>query len=69
MTQGVLNQVNAFVEKYGKSHGYAMIFGTSNTGNILYADTIYDLTDTILAGLNKDYAAGLIPKDSSETKK
>lgn len=61
MTQGVLNQINTYVEKYGKEHGYAMIFGTSNTGNILYADSIYDLTDTILAGLNKEYTAGATP--------
>ncbi len=68
MTQGVLNQINTYVEKYGKDHGYMMIFGTSNTGNILYADSLYDLTDTILAGLNRNYTGGAVTTDSTSAK-
>jgi outer membrane protein len=70
LTQDVLEQINKFVEKFGKDNGYAMIFGTSNAGNILYADTIYDLTDTILTGLNKQYAdKSATPSDSTSTEK
>src|ERR1051325_2407211 len=38
MTDGVLNQINSFVEQYGKDHGYTVIFGTTLSGNVLYGD-------------------------------
>jgi len=55
LTEGVLNQINAFVEQYGKKHGFKIILGTNNSGTLLYADEATDITDDLLEALNKDY--------------
>jgi len=55
ITEGVLNQVNAFVEEYGKRKGYSIILGTTASGNILYGDEKMDITNEVLEELNKTY--------------
>ena len=55
MLEGVLNQVNSFVQDYGKEHGYDMIFGTTLSGSVLYGQDAIDITDEVLAELNKTY--------------
>lgn len=55
LTEGLLNQINRFVEKYGKEQGYDMIFGTGETGTIIYGKEAINITDQILEGLNKEY--------------
>ena len=54
LSEGVIKQINSYIEQYGKDHHFKIIFGTSN-GNIIYADKDMDITDAILEGLNKDY--------------
>lgn len=53
-TQANLNQLNEYIKEYGREQGYAFILGTTNE-NILYADTVYDITNEILEGLNNKY--------------
>lgn len=55
MMQSVLNQVNSYVEEYGKKHGYDVILGTSTSGSVLFARKELDVTDEILKGLNESY--------------
>lgn len=55
LTQGVLNQVNTFVESYAKENGYKLIFGTTSSGNILYGEDYMDITEDVLKELNKNY--------------
>ena len=55
LTSGVLNQINAFVADYGKQHGYDMIIGTTESGNLLYGRPDMDITETVLKELNKNY--------------
>lgn len=55
MVQGVLNQVNSYIEQYGKNNNYEMILGVTTVGNILYGNNHNDLTDEIIAGLNNSY--------------
>jgi outer membrane protein len=55
ITQGVLNQVNSFVEDYGKSKGYEVILGTTLSGSVLYGDKAIDITDEVLEALNRNY--------------
>lgn len=55
MTKLVLDQVNAYISKYGKEHGYSIVLATTETGNIAYADEGLDITDKVLEGLNKEY--------------
>ena len=52
-TQGVLNQINSFVEEYGKAHGYIIILGTTLSGNLLYGDEAIDITKEVMEELNK----------------
>ncbi len=55
MTEGVLNQVNSFIEKYGIKNDYDLILGTTTSGSILYGRKIYDITDEILEAMNAAY--------------
>lgn len=55
MTQGVLNQINSFVETYGDENGYDIILGTTYSGNLLYGRGMLDITDELLKALNKSY--------------
>jgi outer membrane protein len=58
MMQGVLNQINSFVEDYGKRNGYDMIIGTTGTGNLLFGNAVLDITDILLKELNENYKKG-----------
>jgi Skp family chaperone for outer membrane proteins len=55
LTEGVLNQVNAFVETYAKEKGYDVVLGTTNSGNILYGRESMDITKEVLEAINADY--------------
>ena len=55
MTEGVLNQVNSFIEEYSKEKGYDIVIGTTTSGNLLYAKERMDITDEVLKELNKNY--------------
>jgi outer membrane protein len=57
LTQGVLSQVNSFIEGYGKDHGYDIIVGTTTTGNVLYGADALDVTEDVLNQLNKRHVA------------
>lgn len=58
MTQSVLEQINVFVEQYGKDHGYDLILGTTTSGSILYGNQGIDITEELLEALNKYYNPG-----------
>jgi outer membrane protein len=55
MTEGVLNQVNSFIEEYSKNKGYDLVIGTTTSGNLLYAREYMDITDEVLKALNENY--------------
>lgn len=55
MMQSLLNQINSFVEQYGKEHGYDIILGTTSAGNVLYGTPSVDITDGVLKALNDAY--------------
>lgn len=55
ITGAVLNQINSFVEEYGREHGYEVILGTTSAGNLLYGDEAIDITEEVLADLNRIY--------------
>jgi outer membrane protein len=55
MTEGVLNQVNSFVETYAEEHGYDIVIGTTQSGNLLYGKNYMDITDELLKALNESY--------------
>jgi outer membrane protein len=55
LTAGIVNQVNAFVQEYGKQHGYDLILGSTDNGNILFAKESNDITDELVEYINKRY--------------
>jgi outer membrane protein len=57
-----VEKVNKVVEKFARDKGYRYILGTTNDGNILFAEDSDDLTDEILEEVNK------IPSDSLSVK-
>lgn len=59
-TEGVLNQINSFVEEYGKENGYEVILGTTLSGNLLYGDEAIDITKEVLEELNKTYKGEIV---------
>lgn len=58
MLEGVLNQVNNLAVEYGNENGYDVIFGTTQSGNILQGRDAYDITDELLEYMNKTYYEG-----------
>jgi outer membrane protein len=52
MMQGILNQVNSFVEEYAKENGFDLVLGTTLSGSLLYGEAGLDVTDDLLAKLN-----------------
>lgn len=52
---GVLGQVNAFVERYAEQKGYDVVLGTTDAGSLLYGEGGLDITEDLLAALNKDH--------------
>jgi outer membrane protein len=54
ITDGVLNQINSYVEQYAKKQGYDIVIGGAN-GSLIYGDKAFDITDEVLQVLNKQY--------------
>lgn len=55
VTEGVLKIVNGKIQEYGKKNGYDILLGANTSGNIVYSNDIYDITDEVLEILNKQY--------------
>lgn len=51
------DSINAFLKEYNKSKGYSLIISNTGFDNLLYADSIYNITDEILRGLNARYSS------------
>jgi outer membrane protein len=56
LTKQVLDEINQYIKEYGKNHKLRIILAATDYGNIAYAEEGIDITDEILAGLNKKYA-------------
>ena len=50
-------RINAFLKEYNKTRGYSMIISNTGFDNLLYADSIYNITREILEGLNARYSS------------
>ncbi|WP_028980229.1 OmpH family outer membrane protein [Sporocytophaga myxococcoides] len=55
MTQAVLNQINSYIKEYGENHGYDVILGLTQEGNVLYGNDSKDITEDLLKGINDWY--------------
>ena len=55
LTQGALNQINSYIERYARERGYQLVLGVTLSGNILYAENAIDISEEVLKGLNEEY--------------
>lgn len=53
LTQPVLDKINSIIARIAQEEEYTYVFDAV-AGNIAYADTKYDLTETIIEELNKE---------------
>ena len=51
------DSINAFLKEYNKTRGYSMIISNAGFYNLLYADSIYNITREVLEGLNARYSS------------
>lgn len=49
------DSINSFLKEYNKTKGYSMIISNTGFDNLLYADSTYNITKEIVAGLNARY--------------
>ena len=56
--EALLDSINHFLAEYNKDKKFAFILTKQKGDNILYADQVYDITDDVVAGLNKAYKGG-----------
>ena len=50
------DSINSYLKIYNKTHGYSLILSNTGFDNLLYADSAYNITKEIVAGLNKRYS-------------
>ena len=55
--QGVKVKIQEFLKTYCANKGYAYVFASSKDDDIYYKDTIRNITDSIIIGLNAQYQA------------
>ena len=51
------DSINAFLKESNKTRGYSLIISNTGFDNLLYADSIYNITREILEGLNARYSS------------
>lgn len=51
------DSINAFLKEYNKTKGYSMIISNAGFDNLLYADSIYNITKEIVDGFNARYSS------------
>ena len=56
-TADIWKRINQYISEYGKKNGYSFIFGATGEGNLMYADDINNITDDVIADINKQYEA------------
>ncbi|MCD6023790.1 MAG: hypothetical protein K0Q91_706 [Fibrobacteria bacterium] len=55
LMEPVLKKVNSYLDLWGREHGYDLVLGTTNGGNILQADTRLNVTRRVLDEMNAHY--------------
>ena len=54
-SDSMISNVKQFIKSYGKEKGYTYIYGTNESGSILYAEDKFDITKEITKLLNDKY--------------
>ena len=67
-SDSMISSVKKFIKIYGKEKGYSYVFGTNESGSILYAEDKFDITKEIVKLLNDKYKAPKEDAKKTETK-
>lgn len=51
----IIRQMNQYVKDYGEKNGYTFIYGAGGSGNLMYADSTYDITKKVTEYINERY--------------
>lgn len=51
----IIEEVKDFVKEYAKKNSFSFIFGSNESGNVLYGDEKYNITEEMIEAINKDY--------------
>ncbi|MEL6559869.1 MAG: OmpH family outer membrane protein [Bacteroidota bacterium] len=54
-TQQAWIQINDYLNEFGKSNNYQMIFGANGEGNLMYANQAHNATQSVIEFMNKKY--------------
>ena len=66
--EALLDSIQHFLAQYNKDKKYAFILTKQLGDNLLYADNAYDITEDVVAGLNKAYRPDAKPAKKDEKK-
>lgn len=53
--ENIIKQLNQYVKDYGEKNKYQFIYGADGSGNLMYADSTYDLTKKIIEYVNERF--------------
>jgi outer membrane protein len=62
MTRKVMDEINAYIKKYGEQHHHTIVLAATDQGNIAFAEKDLDITEQIIEGLNKSYGGAPVKK-------
>ena len=62
--EALRDSIRHFLDQYNKDKKYSIIFSKQGE-NLLYADKSYDITDDVIAGLNKSYKSTIKKEDTA----
>lgn len=68
-TEELYNNIANYLKEYTKDKPYKLVLGYSRGGGILFADNSLEITQEVLAGLNKEYREKQSPVKADSTGK
>lgn len=51
----IIKQMNSYVKMFGKERKYAVLYGATSDGSIMYADSALDVTPEVIRYINEKY--------------
>jgi len=55
LTQGVMEQLNVFLKRFGEENNYDLLLGSQGNGNVLFGKEKYDVTNQAIEAINTMY--------------
>lgn len=65
MITQVYDSIYSYLRDFNKKHNFTFIMADAFGGNLLYADSSLNITQTVIKGLNKRYKGNLLEEDNN----